>query len=188
MPEMLLRKQIQVCTNFITNSSICQVLSASNPWQPHFLFPTGVGAPMLVFRCFYPWLYTYVPGEARALPCQSHFEAWYQHKFVPLYICPYRPCDSCPSKFSPISPNCCRRNPLCSSLSYLHIWGRPHHFGRIPPAVNMPRPNKASFSPVFRKWGTHPPGAPGGRGCSGRTCRPRPSSSARRPLLHTTWS
>lgn len=78
--------------------------------------------------------------------------------------------------------------PLCSSLSYLHIWGRPHHFGRIPPAVNMPRPNKSSFSPVFRKWGTHPPGAPGGRGCSGRTCRPRPSSSARRPLLHTTWS
>ena len=41
--------------------------------------------------------------------------------------------------------------PLCSSLSYLHIWGRPHHFGRIPPAVNMPRPNKSSFSPVFRK-------------------------------------
>ena len=188
MPEMMLHKQIQLCTNFITNSSICQVLAASNPWQPHFLFPTGVGAPVLVFRCFYPWLYAYVPGEARALPRQSHFEAWYQHKFVPLYICPYRPCDSCPSKFPPISPNCCRRNPLCSSLSDLHIWGRPHHFGRIPPAVNMPRPNKSSFSPVFRKWGTHPPGAPGGRGCSGRTYRPRPSSSARRPLLHTTWS
>ena len=54
--------------------------------------------------------------------------------------------------------------------------------------ISTPRPSKSSCWPVFHRWGTHPPDAPAGRGCSGRTCRPRPSSSARKPLRRTTWS
>ena len=63
------------------------------------------------------------------------------------------------------------------SLSLL-IWTR----------LSRPRPSRSFFWRPARRWGRCPPDAPGQRGCSGRSCRPPPSSSARTPAPRTTWS
>ena len=120
-----------------------------------FPFSHWRGSASAGFRCFYPWLYAYVPGKPGR--CRASLISKHGTNISSCHciFAPTAPVTAVLRNF-PLSPNCCRRNPLCSSLSYLHIWGRPHHFGRIPPAVNMPRPNKSSFSPVFRKWHTSP--------------------------------
>ncbi len=97
-----------------------------------FPFSHWRGSASAGFSVFLPLAVRICPGEARALPRQSHFEAWYQHKFVPLYICPYRPCDSCPSKFPPISPNCCRRNPSAAVFLICTYGAVPIISGRFP--------------------------------------------------------
>ncbi len=49
-------------------------------------------------------------------------------------------------------------------------------------------PSRAS-SPLFsRRWRRYRPNAPGQRGCTGRTFRPRPSSGFHIPRCRTTWS
>ena len=54
--------------------------------------------------------------------------------------------------------------------------------------LSRPRPSRSFFWRPARRWGRCPPDAPGQRGCSGRSCRPPPSSSAHTPAPRTTWS
>ena len=54
--------------------------------------------------------------------------------------------------------------------------------------LSRPRPSRSFFWRPARRWGQVSPDAPGQRGCSGRSCRPPPSSSARTPAPRTTWS
>lgn len=53
---------------------------------------------------------------------------------------------------------------------------------------STPRPNRPSCWRACRSRRRYRPGAPAGRGCSGRTCPPLPSFSARIPGRRTTWS
>ena len=79
-----------------------------------------------------------------------------------------------------------------SEFSALHKKSVPRDFPRHAAAalywLSTPRPSRSCAWRAFRRWGTRRPGAPARRGCTGRTCRPPPSSSARTPGRRTTWS